>query len=91
MFSAGLLCLSVWLLRHDIAWHNVRRGGLPRFIAICLLIGYGWLIVAGLLGLTGAFEPGDPPARQRTAAVGLGFVFSMVLATRRSFSRPWRG
>lgn len=78
VFSAGLLCLSVWLLRYDIAWHNVRRGGLPRFIAICLLIGYGWLIVAGLLGLTGAFEPGDRLRDSALHAVGLGFVFSMV-------------
>lgn len=36
-FSAALLALAVWLLRHDIARRNARQQGLPRFIALCLL------------------------------------------------------
>ena len=44
LFAAGLLALALWLLRFDIAWRNAQRDGLPRFIAICLLAGYVWLV-----------------------------------------------
>lgn len=78
LFAAGLLALAAWLLRHDIARHNARQRGLTRFIAVCLLCGYGWLAVAGLLGLAGGFLPGHPWRDAALHAVGLGFVFSMV-------------
>jgi len=78
LFAGGLLALSLWLLRFDIAWRNARRDGLPRFIAICLLAGYVWLVFAGLLGLAGGFEAGHPLRDSTLHAVGLGFVFSMV-------------
>lgn len=78
VFAAGLLALALWLLRFDIAWRNARRDGLPRFIAICLLSGYVWLVFAGLLGLAGGFDPGHPLRDSVLHAVGLGFVFSMV-------------
>jgi hypothetical protein len=78
IFAAGLLALALWLLRFDIAWRNARRDGLPRFIAICLLAGYVWLVLAGLLGLAGGFEAGHALRDSTLHAVGLGFVFSMV-------------
>lgn len=78
LFAAGLLALAIWLLRFDIAWRNARRDGLPRFIAICLLSGYVWLVFAGLLGLAGGFEAGHSLRDSTLHAVGLGFVFSMV-------------
>ena len=78
VFAGGLLALALWLLRFDIAWRNARRDGLPRFIAICLLSGYVWLVFAGLLGLAGGFEPGHALRDSSLHAVGLGFVFSMV-------------
>jgi hypothetical protein len=78
IFAAGLLALALWLLRFDIAWRNARRDGLPRFIAICLLAGYVWLVFAGLLGLAGGFEPGHALHDSTLHAAGLGFVFSMV-------------
>ena len=78
VFAAGLLVLAFWLLRFDIAWRNARRHGLPRFIAICLLAGYVWLVLAGLLGLAGGFEVGHALRDSTLHAVGLGFVFSMV-------------
>jgi hypothetical protein len=58
LFSCGLLALAGWLLRYDIARRNLRQQGLTRFIAVCLVSGYAWLTVAGLLGLAGAFVPG---------------------------------
>jgi len=78
LFSTGLLVLALWLLRFDIAWRNARLDGLPRFIAICLLSGYFWLLLAALLGLAGGFEVGDAWRDSTLHAVGLGFVFSMV-------------
>ena len=79
LFSTALLALALWLLRFDIAWRNARRDGLPRFIAICLLAGYVWLGFAGVLGIGGGFEPGHALRDSTLHAVGLGFVFSMVL------------
>lgn len=78
LFAAGLLALSLWLLRYDIAWRNARRDGLPRFIAICLLAGYVWLALAGVLGLAGGLAPGQGLRDSALHAIGLGFVFSMV-------------
>lgn len=79
LFSFGLLALALWLMRYDIARINVRQKGLTRFIAVCLLLGYGWLCAAGLLGLAGALLPGHPWRDAALHAIGLGFVFSMVL------------
>ena len=78
LFSAGLLALAAWLLRYDIARRNAQQQGLVRFIALCLLSGYGWLVLAGLLGLAGGFLPGHPWRDATLHAVGLGFVFSMI-------------
>lgn len=78
LFAAGLVALALWLLRFDIAWHNARRDGLPRFIAICLLAGYVWLALAGVLGLAGGFDPGQDLRDSTLHAISLGFVFSMV-------------
>ena len=78
LFAAGLLALAVWLLRYDIARRNAQQQGLVRFIALCLLSGYGWLVLAGLLGLAGGFLPGHPWRDATLHAVGLGFVFSMI-------------
>lgn len=78
VFAAGLLALSLWLLRYDIARHNARQHGLARFIAICLLSGYVWLAVGAALGLFGAFVPGHPLRDAALHAIALGFVFAMV-------------
>lgn len=79
LFSVALLSLAAWLLAFDIASRNVRRDGLPRFIALCLLTGYVWLGVAGILGIGGGFALGHAWRDSTLHAVGLGFVFSMVL------------
>ncbi|MCK9283791.1 MAG: hypothetical protein M0P39_05860 [Rhodocyclaceae bacterium] len=79
LHALGLLALALWLLRYDIARRTVRQQGLTRFIAVCLLSGYLWLGVAGLLGLGGAFAAGHVWRDAALHAVFLGFVFSMVL------------
>lgn len=78
LIAAALLALSAWLLRHDIARRTVRQQGLTRFIAVCLLAGYVWLAVGGLLGLVGGFVPGSVWRDAALHAVFLGFVFSMI-------------
>lgn len=76
--GVGELALAVWLLRYDIARFTIRQSGLPRFIAACLLIGYAWLGIGGLLSL----YYGDVVAGFHydavLHAVLLGFVFSMI-------------
>ena len=78
LFAGGLIALAGWLLRYDIARRNIGTQGLTRFIATCLLSGYAWLAVAGLLGLGGALAPGHPWRDAALHAVSLGFVFAMV-------------
>ena len=79
LFGAGLLGLAAWLLRQDIARRTVRGRGLTRFIAVCLLSGYGWLAVGAVLWLGGASgAPGSNAHDAALHAITLGFVFSMV-------------
>ena len=78
-FGLGLLGLAVWLLRYDIARQTVHQAGLTRFVAVCLLSGYAWLAVGGLLGLAGGFGVGHAWRDAALHAVFLGFVFSMVI------------
>ncbi len=78
LFAAALLALAGWLLRHDIARRTVRQRGLTRYIAACLLAGYGWLAVGGLLGMAGGFALGNPLRDAALHAVFLGFVMSMI-------------
>lgn len=78
LFAASQLALAAWLLVQDIARRNIRQAGLTRYIAACLLSGYGWLALAGLLGIAGGFSAGSPLRDAALHAVFLGFVFSMI-------------
>ncbi|MEZ5738566.1 MAG: hypothetical protein R3E68_03270 [Burkholderiaceae bacterium] len=79
LFAAGLLGLAGWLLKQDIARHTVRRQGLTRFIAVCLLSGYLWLALGSIVILVaGGLAPGTPSYDAALHALALGFVFSMV-------------
>jgi hypothetical protein len=79
LFSGvALIASAVRLLRHDIALRTVRHPGQPRFSAICLITGYVWLGLAGVLLL---FVPPGRTAFSYDAAVhaiAIGFVLSMV-------------
>jgi len=79
LLGAGLLVLSLWLMRQDVARRTVKGRGLPRFIAVCLLTGYVWLALSGLAMLaSGGLGYGGPAYDAALHAVLLGFVFSMV-------------
>ena len=79
VFAAGLVVLAAWLLKQDIARRTVRGTGLTRFIAVCLLSGYGWLAVGGgVIIVAGGLVPGSPSYDAAVHALALGFVFAMV-------------
>lgn len=91
--GAGLIALSVWLLRHDMARYAVYKTGLHRFVALSLLSGYVWLGVAGLLTLSfggtaahhhatlhAIHDHSGPDGYDATLhAIFVGFVFSMII------------
>lgn len=77
VYGIGLLALASWLARQDIARRTVRETGLTRFIAVCLLSGYAWLAVGGLILLGGGSLDGMAYDAVLHALL-LGFVFSMI-------------
>jgi hypothetical protein len=77
-FGLGLLALAGWLARFDIARRTVRQSGLTRYIALCLLSGYGWLALGGAVMAVAGLQPGQPSYDAALHALLLGFVFSMV-------------
>jgi hypothetical protein len=74
----GLLAVTAWLAVFDVARHTVRGRALPRYVAVGLLAGYGWLALAGLLW-AGAGPTLDGPRYDATLhAIFLGFTVSMI-------------
>ncbi|MGE5546960.1 MAG: hypothetical protein ACM33T_08685 [Solirubrobacterales bacterium] len=73
-FGLGLVLLFAWSLANDVVRRTIRQGGLTRYVAVCLLSGYGWLALSGLLM---PFAEGwlyDAALH----ALFVGFVFAMV-------------
>jgi len=78
--GVGLIALSAWLARYDIARRTIRGRGVTRYMAAALLTGYGWLAVAGGLW-AGTGQMADGPAYDaQLHAIFLGFVMSMIFA-----------
>lgn len=77
LYGLSLAALAVWLVMFDIARRTVRAQGLSRYMAVCLLLGYGWLFVAGLAWAATAL--GAPWRDAALHGLALGFVFSMML------------
>jgi hypothetical protein len=78
--SLGFFTLAVWLFAFDIARRTVRLSGLTRFIAVNLLLGYGWLAIGGLLGVRYAGVIAGPTYDAMLHALFLGFVLSLIFA-----------
>ncbi len=76
--GTGMLALTLWLLRYDVATRTVRLDALPRFVAISLLAGYIWLGVGGVIALVAGYTSGGFLYDAFLHAVYLGFVFSMI-------------
>jgi hypothetical protein len=73
----GCALLAIWLLAHDFAPRQWRAPQWRGMSAQALSLGYGWLLLAALLGLAARWSPllAAGPAWH---ALLLGFVFSMV-------------
>lgn len=78
LFGLGLLALVAWSLWHDVARRTIRQTGLPRYVAVCLISGYGWLGLAGILMPTLDGGLATPVYDAALHALFVGFVFSMV-------------
>jgi hypothetical protein len=77
LYGLSLAALAGWLIVFDIARRTVAANGLSRYMAVCLLLGYAWLGVAGAAWVATSF--GLPVRDVALHALGLGFVFSMML------------
>lgn len=75
-----LILVALTTVRVDVARHLVNSTGLPRYSAVCMLLGYLWLVVGGAIWVafghleTGfVYDAGVHP-------IFLGFVISMIFA-----------
>ncbi|MDE3135901.1 MAG: hypothetical protein KGL59_04975 [Acidobacteriota bacterium] len=82
VLGVGMVAMSAWLARFDIARFTLRQGGLPRFAAVCLLAGYVWLAAGGIFAMLADRWPSVVELRYDAMlhTVFLGFVFSMIFA-----------
>lgn len=76
--GAGCLALGAWLLRYDIARRTVRRPGLPRFSALCILSGSLWLAAGGVIAMAAGAVYAGPLYDALLHAVFVGFAFAMI-------------
>lgn len=77
VYGGAMIGLATWLFCFDIARRTVFADGLSRYMAVCLLVGYFWLAVAGISWC--ATSLGLPLMDAALHALALGFVFSMML------------
>jgi hypothetical protein len=77
LFGAALTALAFWLGTFDIARRTVHAHGLSRYMALCLLGSYVWLACAGAAWI--GMVLGYPVRDLALHALGLGFIFSMVM------------
>jgi hypothetical protein len=78
IMGLGMIALALWHVRFDIARKTIRKPGLTRYIAICMLSGYVWLLIGGVLYLGFGFESGGSFYDAQLHAIFLGFVFAMI-------------
>ena len=80
VFGAFVVATALWLLHDDVARRMVRTTGLRRYNGVALLLGYGWLALAGFTWLA-VGEPVAQPAYDIVIhGVFLGFGVSMIMA-----------
>lgn len=78
LFAVGELLLAGWLLRYDIARRTIKKTGVTKFVAACLLSGYAWLGISGVFGLWFGGVMAGPRYDAILHALFLGFVMSMI-------------
>lgn len=76
--GVSLLAISGWLLRHDVIKLTIKKQGLARFTAVCLLSGYAALMLEGVLLMV---LPGTMLVYDMLLhTFFIGFVFAMIFA-----------
>ncbi|MFO7162644.1 MAG: hypothetical protein DIU75_004790 [Mycolicibacterium hassiacum] len=80
VLGAAVLAITFWLYRFDIAGRTVRTSGRTRYTAVCLLAGYAWLPVPGLVWLLIGPVRVGAGYDATVHAVMIGFVLSMIMA-----------
>jgi hypothetical protein len=76
VYGLALLMLAAWLFAFDIARKTVMAHDLSRYMAVCLLLGYAWLALAGAAWIGSAL--GLPTRDAALHGLALGFVFNMI-------------
>jgi len=76
--GAGMVLLALWLSKFDVARYTVRKTGLTKFIAVCLLAGYFWLVVGGMLWASYGAVTGGLIYDAVLHAFFIGFIISMI-------------
>ena len=76
--GVGLIATTLWLVRHDVALRTIRLSGQARFTAACLLTGYFWLGIDGILLLV--VPPGTNALFYDAVvhSITIGFILSMI-------------
>ena len=78
VLGGSALGAGIWLLRYDMARQGVKKPDQFRYIGLGLLVGYGWLVLHGLVLLLLNNHPFHYDLYLHTFF--LGFVFSMIWA-----------
>jgi hypothetical protein len=78
ILSVALLLLFCWFLRHDVVRHTIKQSGLTRYIAVCLITGYFWLLIGGIIGLFAQPLLFGSTYDAFLHTILVGFVFSMI-------------
>lgn len=78
LFGIGVVVLALASAAGDIARRTIRASGVTRYMAVALLSGYAWLVVAGLVWSAGGLAPGTGSYDVALHALFVGFVLSMV-------------
>lgn len=78
IFCLGLVAIAIWLFSNDISRRTVHQRGLPRYVAICLLPGFAWLAIGGVMGLIYGAQAAGPIYDAILHTVFVGFVISMI-------------
>ena len=74
----GLLLISSWLFRFDLARRTVRSSGVHRYTALCLLLGFVWLAVGGGLATIWGLDLQGLRYDALIHSILLGFAFGMI-------------
>ncbi len=78
LLGAAFIIFAIWLVIYDVPRRTIRQKGLTRFIAACLLAGYLWLFIGGVLIFIEVPVSGGLIYDAVLHSIFVGFVFSMI-------------